>query len=104
MADCCDVSSETKENFNCPLCKTKGKSVEVITLKSLLTADALKRLEVGLSYNFCPAPECDVIYFNSGQQVFLKTDIKVPIFQKDTKTMSLFVIALIGQGNASRQK
>ncbi|SFH97859.1 hypothetical protein SAMN04488574_101116 [Bacillus sp. 71mf] len=35
------------------------------------------------TYYFCAEQECSVVYFNEEQQVFIKNDLKVPLFQKD---------------------
>ncbi|MGG2092236.1 hypothetical protein AB1283_05870 [Bacillus sp. S13(2024)] len=40
-------------------------------------------MESDKTYYFCSEQECDVVYFNKEQQVFIKNDLKVPVFQKD---------------------
>lgn len=83
MGDCCGASKNATNDVVCPLSKTKGKQVKLITLKSLLNANALARLESDKTYYFCSEQECNVVYFNEEQQVFIKNDLKVPVFQKD---------------------
>ncbi|SFC39841.1 hypothetical protein SAMN04488168_104138 [Bacillus sp. 491mf] len=43
----------------------------------------MTRLESDKTYYFCAEQECNVVYFNEEQQVFIKNDLKVPVFQKD---------------------
>jgi hypothetical protein len=53
--------------------------VDLITLKALLTGDALRRLD-GITYRFCPEPECDVVYFDTrSDSVFRTTDLTVRV-------------------------
>lgn len=85
MAYCCSAKmGEGKEN-ECPLCKKVGQQVKIITLKSLLCPHALAALEPDSTYYFCRSPECEIVYFNQRQQAFTKGDVKVPVFQKDSK-------------------
>ncbi|ENQ3077081.1 (2Fe-2S)-binding protein [Bacillus cereus] len=85
MESCCDASKSVTSDVICPLSKTKGKQVKLITLESLLNANALAQLESDKTYYFCSEQECNVVYFNEEQQVFIKNDLKVPVFQKDLK-------------------
>lgn len=65
-----------------PGCQQKGKSVQVITLKALLTPSALETIDPQSPYAFCSNPSCEVVYF-SDRQRFNKDVVKVPVFQKD---------------------
>ena len=85
MGDCCTTSKSVTNDIVCPLSQTKGKQVKVITLKSLLNPSALPRLKSDKIYYFCPEQECNVVYFNEEQQIFIKNDLKVPVFQKNVK-------------------
>lgn len=59
--------------------------VGLITLKALLTADALRRLD-GKAYRFCPGRDCDVVYFDrAANSVFRRSDIRVRVGQKETE-------------------
>jgi CopZ-like zinc binding protein len=61
-----------------------GILVGLITVKALLTADALRRLD-GKSYRFCPGRDCDVVYFDrAANSVFRKSDVRVRVGQKET--------------------
>jgi hypothetical protein len=55
----------------------------MVTLKALLTRDALGRLD-GNAYRFCPGPGCDVVYFDSAaDSVFRKHDLRVRVGLKE---------------------
>jgi len=67
---------------HCPACSKKGRSVQKLTLESLLIDSAKNRLG-DAPLRFCRTEDCDVVYFDKGhEQTFLTTDVKVPVFQK----------------------
>ena len=67
----------------CPRCGVAGTKVRRITPKALVTAAALRRLDRG-DYFFCPAPDCDAVYFVSdGRPVFTKHDLTVRVGLKE---------------------
>ncbi len=68
----------------CPQSGQKGKPVQLITLKSLLIPHALEQLSVGNHFAFCPDPVCPIVYFSEEGQSFDVTDLKAPVFQKET--------------------
>jgi len=69
----------------CPESRTIGPRVELVTVKALLRSSALRCLE-GMNYRFCPAPDCDVVYFdNAIGSRFLKADLLVRVGQKESK-------------------
>ncbi|WP_448600237.1 putative iron-sulfur cluster-binding metallochaperone [Thermoleptolyngbya sp.] len=84
---CCPSSSDQESGSHwqrlCPKDGTKGKPVQLITLKSLLVPVALEQLNPASAYGFCPSPNCLVVYFSEQGQTFTTTDLKVPVFQKD---------------------
>ncbi|QSO48346.1 putative iron-sulfur cluster-binding metallochaperone [Alicyclobacillus mengziensis] len=82
MDDCCQVSEQGNDPTFCPTCQQRGKNVPLITLKSLLTPSALSTIDPSSAYSFCSNPACEVVYF-SGEQVFNKDAIKVPVYQKN---------------------
>ncbi|TCZ80820.1 (2Fe-2S)-binding protein [Paenibacillus albiflavus] len=83
MDSCCQTSIENPTTTNlCPVCKQKGKSVQLITLKAMLKPAALERIQPELTYVFCGNSSCDVVYFSS-VQTFSKDMVKVTVFQKD---------------------
>lgn len=88
MGECCNLSSSNKKNETrwqriCPQDGTKGKPVQLITLKSLLVPVALEQLNPATTYWFCPSPNCLVVYFSEQGQTFTTADLKVPVFQKN---------------------
>jgi hypothetical protein len=86
MVDCCQTTTNQISNVTvCPACNQKGKSVPVITLKSLLKPSALETIQPESTYSFCPTPVCEVVYFN-GSQTFSTDTLKVSVFQKDSAT------------------
>lgn len=86
MDDCCKIplesSPEMAKAVTCPDCGALGRAVEVITLKSLLNPEALKRLQPVETYLFCSTQDCKVVYF-SRTALFRKDEVRVPVFQKD---------------------
>jgi hypothetical protein len=88
MGECCNLSSSTKKNETrwqriCPQDGTKGKPVQLITLKSLLVPVALEQLNPASAYGFCPSTNCPIVYFSEQGQTFTTADLKVPVFQKN---------------------
>lgn len=66
----------------CPATGKQGKVVKLITLKALLTPQALTRLEPVDTYYFCSDPACPVVYYSASCS-YRGEDLKVPVFQKD---------------------
>jgi len=88
MTESCCPSSSNKESGSrwqrlCPQDGTKGKPVQLITLKSLLVPVALEQLNPATAYGFCPSPNCPVVYFSEQGQTFTTADLKVSVFQKN---------------------
>ena len=84
MSQCCDPHSSANEtSFTCPQDNNRGKSVPLITLKSLLKPFALERLDPQSDYRFCDKPKCPVVYFSNKGNTFITQDVEVPVFQKD---------------------
>lgn len=82
---CC--SPGTAES--CRSCGGPGQTVDRITLKALLTPDALRR-GVPESPRFCATRECPVVYFDSRSQVaFTELDVVVPVYAKHPYDMSV---------------
>jgi len=69
----------------CPASGTSGSRVGLVTLKALLTAGALRRLD-GKAYRFCPETSCDVVYFDvQAHSTFAKGDLSVRVGLKETE-------------------
>ncbi|WP_239614654.1 putative iron-sulfur cluster-binding metallochaperone [Cohnella mopanensis] len=85
--DCCTVSkNNTKEVAitECPSCNEEGKTVQLITIKSLLIASALEIIEPENSYVFCSNAACSIVYFSGNHsQTFMENDLKVPVYPKN---------------------
>ncbi|MBE7384606.1 MAG: hypothetical protein F6J95_024725 [Leptolyngbya sp. SIO1E4] len=73
---CCPPASPNETSFTCPGENNRGKLVQLMTLKSLLTPPALERLEPQGDYRFCDAPNCPVVYFSNQGNTFTAEDLK----------------------------
>jgi len=83
VSSCCETpTKEPSAITNCPICRQKGKRVQLITLKSLLEPSALETIHPESSYAFCPTASCAVVYF-SDLQTYEREMLKVSVFQKD---------------------
>lgn len=65
----------------CPRCGSQGEPVEQATLAAYLAPEDLKRL--ASSANFCPAPQCEVAYFDVFERVVPATALRRPAWPKD---------------------
>lgn len=83
MSNCCAVpAATTSAAAFCPMSGTKGKPVELGTVKALLTSEALRQLNAS-PHRFCPEPTCAVVYFDESGHTYSKADIRVPVWQKE---------------------
>lgn len=83
MSNCCAAASaNTPNRVSCPVSGTKGKPVELQTVKTLLTEQALARLTPS-AHRFCPEPSCAVVYFDDLGHTYSKRDVRVPVWQKE---------------------
>ena len=83
MSDCCRVPGQQRADAECcPVSRVKGKPVELLTVKALLAEPALRRLN-NVAHRFCPDPSCDVVYFDAESASYVKSEIRVPIWQKE---------------------
>jgi hypothetical protein len=85
MSDCCNSTKGIKNEtvIKCPSCKNKSKDIKLITLKSMLKPSALETLNAKENHYFCSTKDCDVVYFDTNNKMYLVSDIKVAIHQKD---------------------
>jgi hypothetical protein len=65
----------------CPRCGAKGQQVGRETIQSYLQQG--KTPTVADPANFCPSPQCDVVYFDSFERVLLTGDLGKPVYPKD---------------------
>ncbi len=66
----------------CPVCGRPGRAVKPATVKSLLSPEALARLDPVRKWYFCPHGDCDVVY-HSAELAYRRAEVRVPVFQKD---------------------
>jgi len=86
MSDCCASKEQNTENIDiesCPSCNTKGNKLKIITLKSMLKPSVLDSLNPSLTHYFCSTIDCDVVYFDTEKKMYLKSEVKVSVHQKD---------------------
>ena len=65
----------------CPRCGSKGEPVGSETLESYLSDE--QRRMVAEPANFCPSPQCQVVYFDTFERAIFTDDIKRPIYPKE---------------------
>ena len=82
MSNCCDHPASSTPVRLCPVSGTPGKEVDLQTVKALLREHALRRISTH-QYHFCADPACEVVYFDEAGVVYLKDDIRVPVWQKE---------------------
>jgi len=79
----CSAPQAKAEAAICPVSRTIGLKVDLITVRALLTGNALRRLKEK-AYHFCPEPVCNVVYFcRKTNSVFKKIDLEVRVGQKE---------------------
>lgn len=82
-SDGCSGADALAFGTRCPVSGTVGLSVNRITLKALLTPDALRRLDE-TPYFFCPAPDCNVVYFSTqNTSFFTRADLTIRVGLKE---------------------
>jgi hypothetical protein len=65
----------------CPRCGSKGEPVGRETLESYLSQE--QRRMVAEPANFCPSPQCRVVYFDAFERAILADDVPRPVYPKD---------------------
>lgn len=91
MENCCSNFKEMKTESdvgNCAVCNSKGKKVQLITLKSLLIPSTLETLNAEANHYFCSTKDCNVVYFDTNNKMYLTSDLKVPVHQKDESSLT----------------
>jgi hypothetical protein len=83
MSSCCSPKNavESHTAVRCPDSGSPGKAVDGLTVKALLTEEALQRLTAG-DYRFCADAGCDVVYFSAEGVRFATGDVRVGVWQK----------------------
>jgi hypothetical protein len=65
----------------CPRCGSKGVEVGWETIRFYLPDG--KTPMVADPANFCPSPQCDVVYFDAFERVIVTGDLKKPVYPKN---------------------
>ncbi len=87
-------SQATSQTLPCPRCgklpancTCESKAVKAITVKSLVTNEALTRVGRTEGFRFCFEPDCDIVYYHpqTGDR-YLRADMRVRVGQKETTT------------------
>ncbi|MED3652696.1 putative iron-sulfur cluster-binding metallochaperone [Heyndrickxia sporothermodurans] len=89
MADCCNTKeqgSEVSDSEICPSCKSKGRKVKIITLKSMLIPTILDTLNASLTHYFCSTKDCKVVYYDTSKKTYITSEVKVSVYQKDNSS------------------
>ncbi|TDO73753.1 BFD-like [2Fe-2S] binding protein [Halanaerobium saccharolyticum] len=70
------------EEILCPDCGTKGKKVNIVTVKSLVE----KKVKDNASYQICLNSDCETVYFiSSGTIFYSREDLKIAVWYKDSE-------------------
>jgi hypothetical protein len=67
----------------CPRCGSQGQPVGEETLRAYLSGPRTGK--IAAPANFCPAPQCDVVYFDAFERVVLTADLDRPVYPKDPR-------------------
>lgn len=79
-SECC---SPKKGHMECPEAGVPGKKVGWETVSSLVRSAVFSILPAGGDYYFCDASACDVVYFDATGVLIRKSDLRIPVHQKD---------------------
>lgn len=75
---------------HCPECGQRGLAVGIETVKSLLKR-SLREVDIKLIYRFCANPACEIVYFATPSDLFRKSDLAVPVYQKEPPHPELII-------------
>ena len=82
MDDCCDLPAVEPGALACSACGERGATVQLQTVKALVTEVALRRVQL-THYRFCGNPACKVVYFGDAGDHFSTRDLRVPVWHKE---------------------
>jgi len=85
MNGCCGparVQAPVRLEYACPICGDPGRTVNNITVKSLVVPTLLEDMGTE-DYNICLNPECHIVYYRPGSRSFSKKDLTVPVSYKE---------------------
>lgn len=81
VSECCCPEPAVATKAACPSCRQAAGRVDATTVKALLTAEALARINLAAFY-FCSSEACDTVYFSDAGQVFRTVDVTVEVWHK----------------------
>lgn len=85
----CELREDRGDEL-CPSCRKRGKRVDLVTLKAVLSVPLTEIRHT--SYLFCRTRDCPVVYFSeSGEQAFAQSDVRELVYQKDPDNDKAFV-------------
>lgn len=87
MSDCCKRSAEAEKAdlAFCQECAQRGRTVQRITLESLLWEEC-KTILGSSQYHFCLNHTCKVVYFSNEDGAYFHTsDLRIRVGQKETE-------------------
>ena len=86
--------------MECPRCNQLGKNVKGITVKHLVTKSLAEKVSNKEIYYLCMSEDCDVVYYNlDGEDIFNRTEIKVPIwFKRDANPKYICYCSKVTEG------
>lgn len=100
--DCCAIPSAIADDCRavapvqtqttsqtCPVCGTKGKSVDTQIVKAMLDV-SLATLKTD-GYRFCRNESCQVVYYGVGDDVYTEDDLREQVHQKHPDAADVFV-------------
>ena len=102
-ADACCSPPLASGVVACPTCGGPGKSVELLTVKSLVDPVALRRLEPG-SYRLCVGRDCGTVYFDTASGTrFTRDEMRVAVWEKEPAG-SRTICYCFGENEADMQR
>ena len=95
MSNCCSTNGTSQTSCQtptvmigtCPACGTRGKKVDLETVKAMLRV-SLRGLQPSTQYHFCRTSECEVVYFTD-QERFTTDEVRVRVHQKHPESQNV---------------
>jgi hypothetical protein len=86
MADCCSSRPEPAQSpeIACPSCHERGASVDLRTVKAILTESALGRVR-SASHRFCRTAACGIVYYDEMGATYDRAEVRVRVWQKEAE-------------------
>ncbi len=94
---CCEFHPSQKCGpEKCPKCQGLGKTVQRVTLGSLVKPEKRHQIPVVDEFCFCRNPKCNVVYFRPGKVIFQKNDLNVKVGIKEPDDLTVPVCYCFG--------